>query len=66
QPEPLTSLAIDPMVSRVRVRDALIPAHLRNPGRGSVEGALRRGQNRVMAFNVKLDADGTSECFAHK
>ena len=38
QPVGQTGLAIDPMVGGVGVGDTLIPADLRNPGCGGIEG----------------------------
>jgi hypothetical protein len=61
----LAGLAIDAVMRRVGVGDALVPAHPRNPGRRFIEGVLRRGECRVMALNVQLAADGAGECFAH-
>jgi hypothetical protein len=57
-------LTVHPMMSRVGVGDAFIPTHPRNPGCRRVEGALCRGQRRVMAINIQLTADSASECFA--
>ncbi len=66
QPVGQSRLPMHTMVGRIAVGDPRIPAHPRDPGRRFVEGALRRGQNRVMAVNVQLATDGTSERFVHE
>src|SRR5262249_41605273 len=58
-------LAIHPMEGGIGVGNTLIPAHLRYPRRGLVEGALCRGQCHVMAVKVQLDTEGAVECFVH-
>jgi hypothetical protein len=63
QAEPFASLTIDAVMRGVG--DAFIPAHPRNPCCGGIEGALCRGECRVMAVNVQLATDCASECFAH-
>jgi hypothetical protein len=58
QPKPLAGFTIHPMMRGGAVGDTLIPAHLRNPGCGLIEGALGRSKCRVMALNVQLAAAG--------
>src|SRR5262249_29146616 len=55
-------LTVHPMVGSVRVVDALIPTHPRNPGSRIIEGVLRRRQSRLRAVNVQLDTACATEC----
>ena len=57
---------LHPVMSRVGVGDALLPAHLGHPRSRLVESLLRGRERRVMAVTIKLDADDAGECVVHK
>ena len=66
QPKAGTSLTIDAVMSGVSVRDALIPTHGSDPGCRGIETLLCLVQHGIVTVYVKLDTDGSSECFVHK
>lgn len=61
QSEAQSCFAVHAVMRRVGIGDSLVSTHSRNPRRSSIEGALGRGQHRVMAVNVQLTADGARE-----
>jgi hypothetical protein len=66
KPKARTSLTIDAMMSRIRIRNPLMPTGGSDPGCGFIETLLRLLQHGVMIVYVKLDADSSSECFVHE
>ncbi len=58
--------AVDAMVGGIGVGDAFLPAHFGYPGGRFIKGFLGRRKIGFMAVNIQLDANRSSECFAHK